>query len=81
MKVHVGDNVLVTAGKSRGKTGKVVRVVTKKNRLVVEKINIRTKHFKKRPDKPGERIQFEAPFDASNVMVVCPNCKKPTRVG
>ncbi|KKU77638.1 MAG: 50S ribosomal protein L24 [Candidatus Peregrinibacteria bacterium GW2011_GWA2_47_7] len=80
MRIHVDDNVLVTTGKYRGKTGKVTRIITKHNRIVVEKVNIRTRHLKKTAERAGERIQYEAPFNASNVMVICPNCKKTTRV-
>lgn len=80
MKVHIGDNVLVTAGKYRGKTGKVLRVYKKQNRVTVEKINIRTRHIKKRQGQAGQKIRYEAPFDASNATVLCPNCEKPTRV-
>lgn len=81
MKVHINDNVLVAAGKYRGKKGKVVRADAKHNKVVVEKINIRTRHIKKTPTQPGQKIQYEAPFDASNVVVICPSCSKPTRVG
>lgn len=81
MKVHLGDTVLVRKGKYRGKTGKVTRVLANRNQIVVEKVNIRTKHIKKAPDRPGDRIQFEAPIDASNVMVLAPESKKPSRVG
>lgn len=81
MKVHLNDMVLVTTGKYRGKSGKVTRVHRSRNRIVVEKINIRTRHIKKTQSQPGQRIQFEAPFEASNVMVICPECKKATRVG
>lgn len=81
MKLHVGDNVLVTTGKYRKKTGKVMRVSAKHNKVVVDQINIRTKHIKKKPGQPGQIIRYEAPFDASNVMVVCPQCSKATRVG
>lgn len=80
MKIHIGDNVLVTAGKYRTKSGKVMRLNVKTGKVVVEKINIRTKHIKKTAGQPGQRIQFEAPFDASNVMVICPSCSKATRV-
>ena len=81
MKVHLGDNVLVRTGKYRGKTGKVIHIYPKQNRIVVEKINIRTRHIKKQPGKPGERIQYEAPMDASNVMVLAPESGKPSRIG
>lgn len=81
MKIKVGDNVLVTTGKYRNKTGKVIRLYKKTSQVVVEKINIRTKHIKKTTTKAGERIQFEAPFNISNVKVICPQCSKAVRVG
>ncbi len=81
MKVKTNDNVLVITGKDRNKTGKVTRIVSKSNKVVVEKVNMRTKHIKKTQTAPGSKITFEAAMPASNVMVVCPNCKKATRVG
>jgi len=81
MKIKLEDNVVVIAGKNRNKTGKVVRTLEGKGKVVVEKINLITKHIKKSQTKPGSKIQYEAPIDASNVMVICPNCKKRTRVG
>lgn len=81
MKVKTNDNVLVITGKDRNKTGKVTRVLKKADKVVVEKVNMRTKHIKKTQTAPGSKIQFEAAMPASNVMVVCPNCKKATRVG
>ena len=80
MKVKVGDNVLVAAGKYKGKKGKVMRTYQKQGRIVVEKVNIVTKHIRKTTTKPGETIKFEAPIDISNAVVVCPNCSKPTRI-
>lgn len=81
MKVKANDNVLVISGKDRNKTGKVMRTITKDNKVVIEKVNMRTKHIKKTQTAPGSKIQFEAPLNVSNVMVICPNCKKATRVG
>lgn len=81
MKIKVNDQVVVVAGKYKGKTGKVMRVFKKTNRLTVEKVNIRTRHIKKTPQRAGERIQYEAPFHASNVMLIDPKTKKRTRVG
>lgn len=81
MKIHLNDNVLILSGKERGKTGLVRRVFKKKNQVVVEKINIRTRHIKKRPGQPGQKIRYEAPVNASNAMVICPSCSKATRVG
>lgn len=81
MKVKLNDTIRVIAGKDKGKEGKVMRVMVKSKKVVVEKVNIKTKHIKKTAQKAGEKIQFEAPVDISNVMVLCPNCKKTTRVG
>ncbi len=80
MKVKVNDKVLVIAGKDKGKTGKVTKVYAKHNRVVVEKLNMRTKHIRKTQNKPGERIKYEAPINASNVMILDPKENKPTRV-
>jgi large subunit ribosomal protein L24 len=75
------DNVLVIAGKDRGKTGKVNRVIREKDRVVVAGVNIATKHVKNRPGiRQAGIIHVEAPLHISNVMLVCPNCGKPTRV-
>jgi len=80
MKIKVKDKVLVLAGKYKGKTGVVIRTYKKSNKVTVEKINIRTKHIKKTTTRAGQTIKYEAPFDASNAMIICPNCNKATRV-
>ncbi len=81
MSIKKGDNVLVIAGKDKGKTGKVLEVYPKENRVLVDGVNIVTKHKKARnqQEKSGI-IKKTAPIDASNVMVVCPSCGKATRV-
>ncbi len=81
MKVKLNDQIVVISGKDKGKKGKIMKVMSNKEKVVVEKVNIRTKHIKKRSDKPGEKIQFEAPIHVSNVMVLCPKCGKKTRIG
>ena len=83
-KVHVrrGDTVVVLTGKDRGKKGKVVRVLPEACRVVVEGVNIVKRH--QRPTRQvmqGGIIEKEAPVHASNVMLVCPRCGQPTRVG
>lgn len=80
MKIKVNDKVLVTAGKFKGKTGAVMRVFEKSDRVTVEKVNIRTRHVKKTATQAGQRLQYEAPFSVSNVMLICPSCNKATRV-
>lgn len=81
MKILTRDNVLVIAGKSKGKTGTVSRTLPARQQIVVEKINFVTKHIKKGQGRPGQKIQFEKPIAVSNVKLVCPSCTKPTRVG
>lgn len=81
MKVKMNDKVLVITGKDRNKTGRVTRIVSKSDKVVVEKVNMRTKHIKKTQTAPGSKIQFEAAMPVSNVQVICPNCNKVTRVG
>lgn len=81
MKIHTGDTVLVISGKDKGKQGTVLRVLDTQNRLVVEGVNMRTKHIKKTQNGPGQRVTYEASLDASNVMILDPKTKKPTRIG
>lgn len=80
MKIKVKDKVLVLAGKYKGKTGTVMRVMEKQNKVTVEKVNIRTRHIKKTATHAGQRLQYEAPLAASNVKLICPSCNKATRV-
>ena len=80
MNVKTGDNVVVITGKDAGKQGKVLACYPKKNRIVVEGVNIITKHTKPSPaNQNGGIVQKEAPIDASNVMYV--HKGKATRIG
>ena len=81
MKIKKGDNVVVIAGKNKGQTGKVMRTMPKTNKLVVEDVNKVTRHIKKTKDKPGQKISFEAPINASNVMLIDAKTKKRSRIG
>lgn len=81
MKIKQGDKIMVTSGKYKGKTGTVMRTYEKRQKVTVEKINILTRHIKKTSSGPGQRLQYEAPFSISNVMLICPSCSKVTRVG
>ena len=81
MKIKLNDQVQVIAGKDKGKRGAVTKVLSKQNKIVVEKVNIKTKYIKKTTQKAGEMIKFEAPVDVSNVAIICPSCSKRTRVG
>ena len=83
-KLHVkkGDTVLVLAGKDRGKQGKVLEVSPKEQKVIVEKVNMVTKHVKpRRQGEAGGRVEAEAALYACKVQVVCPKCKMPTRIG
>ncbi len=84
MKIKRGDTVTVIAGKDKGKQGKVLRVLPTVNRVVVEGVNMVTKHKKKVPTAKGAqefgRFQMPAPLHASNLMVVDKDTGKPTRV-
>lgn len=87
LKIHKGDTVEVISGRleDKGKHGEVIRVLPKDSRVVIQGVNLRTKHqcqvqSQGRTISPG-KVRFEAPIDISNVMLVCPKCSKPTRVG
>lgn len=80
MKIRKDDNVLVISWKDKWKTWKVLKVLTKTNRVIVENVNMVTRHYKKAWTQAGQKIQKENPLDTSNVMLVCPFTKKPTRV-
>ena len=81
MNIKKGDNVLVIAGKDKGKTGKVLETEPKSGKVTIENINVVTKHKKPRSQQDkGGIIKKTAPIDASNAMVVCPTCGKATRV-
>lgn len=71
---------MVTAGKDKGKSGRITKVDRKSNQVTVEKVNMRVKHVKKTHNKAGEKITYEAPLSASNVMVLDPKSGKPTRI-
>ncbi|MGA9293615.1 MAG: 50S ribosomal protein L24 [Ignavibacteriaceae bacterium] len=82
MKITKNDNVMIIAGNDRGKTGKVLKVFPKKNRVIVEGINIRKRHTKPSQTNPqGGILEKEAPVNASNVMILDPKSNEPTRIG
>ena len=81
MRIKKNDNVQVITGKEKGKSGKVLKVLREEDKVLVEKVNVVTKHKKPGRQEPGEIIKIEKPVRASDVMLVCPSCKKPTRVG
>ena len=82
MKIRKGDTVKVIAGKDQSKEGRVERVLPRSNRVLVEGINVITRHVRAAPGlRQGGRISQEAPIHISNVMLVCSRCGQPVRVG
>lgn len=82
MKIRRGDKVKIIAGKDRGKEGMVERVYRKQSKVLIPQINVFKKHVKKSEEFPqGGVVELPRPLDVSKVMVICPKCKKPTRVG
>ena len=83
MKILTGDEVKIVLGKDHGKTAKVTRVVPKEKKVFVEGINIYKRHVsgKRQGINEGGILDIQKPVDLSNIMLVCPSCKKPTRVG
>lgn len=81
MNLKVGDQVVVIAGKDRGKEGKIIKTLKNDNKVVVEGINVMHKHVKPNGQSAGSIIDVEAPIHASNVMIVDPKTKKRTRIG
>ena len=82
LKIKKGDTVRVIAGKDNGKEGKVVSIDRKNGRVLVEGINMITKHMKpSAANQNGGIVKKEAPIDASNVMIICPECGKATKAG
>ncbi|HKJ81802.1 MAG TPA: 50S ribosomal protein L24 [Ignavibacteriaceae bacterium] len=82
MKIRKNDNVMVIAGNDTGKTGKVLKVFPKENRLIIEGINLRKRHTKPSQNNPqGGILEKEAPINISNVMLLDPKSNEPTRVG
>lgn len=81
MKLKKGDKVKVLSGNDKGKTGEVLEVIPKSEKVIVKGINIRKKHFKAAPNKEGGIQALEFPIHSSIVNIVCPKCGKATRVG
>ncbi|BBD07128.1 50S ribosomal protein L24 [Desulfovibrio ferrophilus] len=82
-KIRKDDKVMVISGKDKGKVGKVLKIQKKKDRILVEKVNMVKRHTKANPytQQPGGIVEKEAPIHISNVALLCDACTKPTRVG
>ena len=83
INVRKNDRVVVIAGKGKGKTGRVIEVLPRKGKVLVEGVNVVTRHTKAntRGGVQGGRLERESHIDVSNVMVMCPHCGKATRSG
>lgn len=83
MKLRTGDQVKVTTGKDKGKTGKIIQAFPEAERVVVEGVNITTRHLRNRGKKgdKGQKISFAAPIHSSNVQVFCSKCGRYARIG
>ena len=79
-KLRVGDRVAVSKGKDQGKTGSIEKVIASKGQVLVENINMVKKHVKPRGNQQGGIITVNRPISIANVQVVCPTCKKRTRI-
>ena len=82
LRIRKNDTVAVITGKDRGKKGRVLEVLPKRGRILVEAVNYRKVHQRPTPQNPkGGIVQMEGTLDISNVQLLCPRCNKPTRVG
>jgi large subunit ribosomal protein L24 len=80
-KIRSGDEVIVISGRNRGQTGKVRQVLPTQDRVVIEGVNIVIKHLRRGRTRQAGRVEVEAPLHVSNVMLLDPETKQPTRVG
>jgi len=81
MKVKKGDTILITAGKDRGRTGKILKSLLREGFVLVEGINLKKKHVKaKKQGEKGQVISVPSPLNVSNVKVICPKCGKATKI-
>ncbi|MCF7906836.1 50S ribosomal protein L24 [Patescibacteria group bacterium] len=82
MKIKKNDNVQIIQGKDAGKKGKVLRSLPQVNKVVVEGLNLAVKHIRpRREGEKGQKVKIAMPIQVSNLMLICPRCKKPVRVG
>ncbi len=83
MRIKKNDTVIIKAGKDSGKKGKIIQVLRQGDgQVVVEDANVFVKHLRpKKSREKGQKINFNAPMDAAKVMLICPKCAKPARIG
>lgn len=82
MQIRKNDSVMIIAGRERGKTGKVLRVIPDKDAAIIERVNLIKRHSRpKGPQQPGGIVEKEASIHASNLMIMCDKCNAPVRIG
>ncbi|MEK7537123.1 MAG: 50S ribosomal protein L24 [Patescibacteria group bacterium] len=82
MNIRTNDTIMMLIGKDKGKTGKILQVLPKSGKAVVEGLNLVKRHQRpKKQGQKGEIISRPRPIDISNVMLICRHCKKPSRMG
>lgn len=80
-KFKINDTVKITAGKDKGRTGKVLKVLPQDQKILVEGLNVYKKHLKPKSNEPGSIVTLPRPISTASVALVCPSCGKATRVG
>lgn len=82
MKIRKNDTIKIIAGKDKGKTGKVLKVLPKRRKILVEGLNLYRKHVRpRRQGEKGEIVLVPRPIDVSNIMLICPHCGRAVRIG
>jgi large subunit ribosomal protein L24 len=82
LNLRKNDNVMIIAGKERGTTGKILKVLSEKDRAIIERLNLVKRHTKPRgPQQPGGIVEKEASIHVSNLMLMCDRCNAPVRYG
>jgi large subunit ribosomal protein L24 len=82
VQIRKNDSVMIVAGRERGKTGKVLRVIPDKDSAIIERVNLIKRHSRpKGPQQPGGIVEKEASIHASNLMIMCDKCNAPVRIG
>lgn len=80
MKFRKGDEILVTAGKDKGRKGKIEKIFPKRGRVLIANVNVYKKHIKKTSREPGTVVEISRPLPVANIALVCPVCQKQTRI-
>jgi len=81
MKIKIGDTVKITGGKDKGREGKISAIFPKRSSVVIPEINMYKKHIKGQKDQKGGMYDLPRPLNVAKIALICPHCKKQTRVG